>query len=86
MVAKSLLRTCFVLMFVLGRSPVASASLPEYNNSDIETPSPAQGLKKHSSDLLVAFTLSLVTVHLPCYNHILTLMHSTTKPPLPRAS
>ncbi|MCW8328563.1 phosphoribosylglycinamide formyltransferase [Photobacterium sp. SDRW27] len=46
MVAKSLLRTCFVLMFVLGRSPVASAALPEYNNSDIEHPSPTQGSKK----------------------------------------
>lgn len=46
MVAKSLLRTCFVLMFVLGRSPVASASLPEYNNSDIENPSPAQRSKE----------------------------------------
>jgi len=46
MVAKSLLRTCFVLMFVLGRSPVASATLPEYNNSDIELPSPALGSKE----------------------------------------
>ncbi|GAB3522824.1 RelA/SpoT domain-containing protein [Photobacterium alginatilyticum] len=46
MVAKSLLRTCFVLMFVLGRSPVASAALPEYNNADIENPSPVQGSKE----------------------------------------
>lgn len=46
MVAKSLLRTCFVLMCVLGRSPVASATLAEYNNSDIENPSPTQGSKE----------------------------------------
>lgn len=46
MAAKSILRTCFVLMFVLGRSPVASATMPEYNNTDIEHPSPTQGSKE----------------------------------------
>lgn len=46
MAAKSLLRTCFVLMCVLGRSPIASATLPEYSNNDIEHPSPTQGTKE----------------------------------------
>lgn len=43
---KSILRTCFVLLFVLGRSPIATASLPNYTDSESELPSSAQKSKK----------------------------------------
>ncbi|ELR66980.1 hypothetical protein C942_04684 [Photobacterium marinum] len=46
MVAKSLFRTCFVLMCVLGRSPIASAMTHEFNNQEIKHPSPTQGCKE----------------------------------------
>lgn len=46
MVTKSILRTCFVLLFVLGRSPVATASLPNYTDSESELPFSAQESKK----------------------------------------
>jgi hypothetical protein len=46
MVTKSILRTCFVLLFVLGRSPVAVASFPNYNDSESDLLSSAQESKK----------------------------------------
>ncbi|KLV06937.1 phosphoribosylglycinamide formyltransferase [Photobacterium aquae] len=45
MIPKSLFRTCFVLLCVLGRGPVANASIPQFTDSDIEHPSPIQGSK-----------------------------------------
>ncbi|WP_299018024.1 phosphoribosylglycinamide formyltransferase [uncultured Photobacterium sp.] len=64
MVAKSLFRTCFVLLCVLGRSPVASAMIPEYNNPEIEHPSPTQGCKE-------TFQCSLSGLYsIPSYNAI----------------
>lgn len=46
MSAKSLFRTCFVLFCILGRGPVANATLPQFTDADIEHPaSPTQDTK-----------------------------------------
>lgn len=45
MIAKSLFRTCFVLLCILGRGPVANAAISQFTDSDIEHPSPTQDTK-----------------------------------------
>ncbi|MGF1682084.1 phosphoribosylglycinamide formyltransferase [Photobacterium minamisatsumaniensis] len=45
MIAKSLFKTCFVLLCILGRGPVAGAAIPQFTDSDIEHPSPTQDTK-----------------------------------------
>ncbi|GHA32363.1 phosphoribosylglycinamide formyltransferase [Photobacterium aphoticum] len=46
MSAKSLFRTCFVLFCILGRGPVANATIPQFTDADIEHPaSPTQDTK-----------------------------------------
>ncbi|PSW21912.1 phosphoribosylglycinamide formyltransferase [Photobacterium sanctipauli] len=45
MISKSLFRTCFVLLCILGRGPVANATIPQFTDSDIEHPAPTQDTK-----------------------------------------
>ncbi|MGF1724672.1 phosphoribosylglycinamide formyltransferase [Photobacterium nomapromontoriensis] len=45
MIAKSLFRTCFVLLCILGRGPVANATISQFTDSDIEHPSPTHDTK-----------------------------------------
>lgn len=45
---KSVLRTCFVLIFVLGRGPAAAAPIESYSDSDYELPSNHSETNKQS--------------------------------------
>lgn len=45
MIAKSLFRTCFVLLCVFGRGPVANAAVPQFTDSEFKLPSPTQDTK-----------------------------------------
>ncbi|AJR05407.1 phosphoribosylglycinamide formyltransferase [Photobacterium gaetbulicola] len=45
MIAKSLFRTCFVLLCVFGRGPVANAAVPQFSDPEFKLPSPTQDTK-----------------------------------------